>query len=57
MYPCTRLDGITDDDMSVQATETDESLPHSMSLPLLEESEAGLETSETTGKADTFSGH
>ena len=50
MYPSTRLDGITDDDMSVQMTDTDDSLPHSISLPLIEEPESGLETSETSGK-------
>ena len=41
---------ITDDDMSVQTTDTDDSLPHSISLPLIEEPESGLETSETSGK-------
>ena len=50
VYPSTRLDGITDDDMSVQTTDTDDSLPHSISLPLIEEPESGLETSETSGK-------
>ena len=41
---------ITDDDMSVQTTDTDDSLPLSISLPLIEEPESGLETSETSGK-------
>ena len=41
---------ITDDDMSVQTTDTDDRLPHSISLPLIEEPESGLETSETSGK-------
>ena len=50
VYPSTRLDGITYDDMSVQTTDTDDSLPHSISLPLIEEPESGLETSETSGK-------
>ena len=50
VYPCTRLEGLTDDDMSTQTTETDDTLPHSISLPTLEESEASLETNETTGR-------
>ena len=54
VYPSTRLDGITDDDMSVQTTDTDDSLPHSISLPLIEEPESGLETSETSGKKNYF---
>lgn len=49
VYPSTRLEGMTDDDMSTQTTETDDSLPQNMSLPPPEESGASVETNETSG--------